>query len=75
MTRKHYITLAAALRRSQPFADEPHHFDQWLDDVRAIANVLAADNPRFSRERFYAACASATSSLTADLETLRRLAA
>lgn len=75
MTRKHYVQIAAAFRKLQPFADEPHHMDQWAADVRGIADTLAADNPRFDRMRFYAACASATSSLTVDLATMRMLAA
>jgi hypothetical protein len=75
MTRRDYVSIASTLRRSQPFADEPHHLDQWVTDVRAIADTLAADNPRFDRKRFYAACASATSSLTVDLATMRMLAA
>ena len=73
MTRRDYVRIASALRRSQPFADEPHSFEQWTDDVRGIADVLAADNPRFDRSRFFAACASATASLTTDLATMRAL--
>lgn len=75
MTRKDYVSIARAFVKVMPFADEPHHMDQWLDDVRAVANVLAADNPRFDRMRFYAACACSSPSLTADLATLRKLAA
>ena len=53
MTRKDYVALAAALRLANQITD-----NQGWDDrtyVSAIANVLAADNPRFDRARFYAA--------------------
>ena len=29
-------------------------YDQWNTTVGAVADVLAADNPRFDRGRFYA---------------------
>lgn len=68
MTRKHFEALAAALRLSKP--DQPTNngpdsrkwdwptweaLSQWRADVRAIASVLLAHNPRFDT-RFYAAC-------------------
>lgn len=31
---------------------------QWIADTRAVADVLAADNPRFDRMRFALACGS-----------------
>lgn len=73
MTRKHYVLLARALAHVQPMDEEPISFQQWADDVRAIADVLAADNPRFDRQRFLFACASATPSLTHDLHAARIL--
>jgi hypothetical protein len=73
MTRKDYVAIARALRGSR-YLVQPNRF-QWSTTVKAIADTLAADNPRFDRTRFYAACASGTSSLTADLETMRELVA
>lgn len=63
MTRKHFEALAAALKDSKP---EPtqycHHtsppgpqLEQWRADVRAIAAVCIAHNPRFDT-RFFEAC-------------------
>lgn len=58
MTRKDYVALARAFAKVQPLDSEPHHFDQWADDVRAVADILEADNPRFDRLRFLYAAAS-----------------
>lgn len=33
---------------------------QWQDDVKSIADVLAVNNTRFDRDRFYAACGMET---------------
>jgi hypothetical protein len=62
MTRKDYIRLAAALReaheRSRP--EQSNLVAAYILGVNAavfeIGDVLAADNPRFDRERFYSAC-------------------
>lgn len=49
MSRKHYVLLA-------------QHIAQIADDAAryaaatAVANACAADNSRFDRSRFYAAC-------------------
>lgn len=51
MTRRDYILLARALRRAY-FAREPGMFPWAI--VTEIANELAADNPRFDRNHFYA---------------------
>lgn len=59
MTRKHYEAIAAAFARIRPDRDmgaSDEQFDQWATDVLAISAVLAADNVRFDRARFYAAC-------------------
>ena len=48
MTRKDYVNLAAAL---SVFPTSAVHRAY----VEAIADVLAADNPRFDRDRFYKA--------------------
>lgn len=67
MTRKHYVALAAELRRQDPRPNAEHFdyptanawergaYDEWSTIVIGIADVLAADNPRFDRQRFYAA--------------------
>jgi hypothetical protein len=56
MSRKDYESLARAIR-------EQHEREPYLESRQAImrtalliANVLAADNPRFDRERFLEAC-------------------
>jgi hypothetical protein len=57
MTRKDYVALAKALR-----GERPHRirweiaWKQWAVDVGAVADVLAADNPRFDIHRFIQAC-------------------
>ena len=58
MTRKDYELIAGAVR------DALHSARPWSEDkedgirlaVRSIADALAADNPRFDRSRFLAAC-------------------
>lgn len=58
MTRKDYVRLASALagNKVRPIAGWENVHAQWCGDVLAIADALAADNPRFDRDRFYAAC-------------------
>lgn len=53
MTRKDYIALAEALHEAH---EESGLSTGWALTVDKIANVLAADNPRFDRERFVRAC-------------------
>ena len=54
MTRKDYIKFADALKAEKPGANwDPNKMVQWRLDVRAIAGVLAQDNGRFDKERFY----------------------
>lgn len=60
MTRKDYETLARALRDAHPATmpggdDTPAARNAWQACVQFVADVLAADNPRFSRPTFYAA--------------------
>ena len=65
MTRQHFEAIALALKGSKPIDEDGHdvandHYeqgrmDQWRTDVRAIAGILRASNPRFDA-RFYAAC-------------------
>jgi hypothetical protein len=55
MTRKDYVVIAAALRRSlerSPLADSTGVIDAAL----AMADALAGTNPRFDRSRFLKAC-------------------
>lgn len=53
MTKKHFIALADALRAEKPGDNwDPNKRVQWDLDVKAIANVCAAQNPNFNRERW-----------------------
>jgi len=58
-SRKHYRAIAAALH-SQRQSYAPHwdaNLFRALDDTcKTIADVFAADNPRFNRATFYTAC-------------------
>jgi hypothetical protein len=61
MSRKHYRAMAEALRFERRYieamtGDASARVAQWSRDVRAIADVFAADNGRFDRDRFYRAC-------------------
>jgi hypothetical protein len=57
MTRKDYTALAAALANVRPIHGEDARFHaQFNLDAHAVADVLAADNARFDRARFLAAC-------------------
>lgn len=59
MTRRDFTAIAAALADSRPPGDNSKAYwllGQWSADVHGIADVLAADNPRFDRARFYRAC-------------------
>ena len=55
MTWKDYAKIASALRKVKPhYVGTP--LVQWEIDRDAIAQTLQEDNPRFDRDRFYAAC-------------------
>lgn len=57
MTRKDYQLIAAALYRARPTeASGALEVLQWVSDSLSIADALQADNPRFDRRRFLAAC-------------------
>lgn len=68
MSAKDYRALADALKNERPSPQTDPSEDykvterrfgaelQWQRMVRAVANVCAADNVRFDRGRFYAAC-------------------
>lgn len=59
MTKKDYEALAQVIRWQWNLADANENGDA-LDAVERIANgmatVMEQDNPRFSRQRFLAAC-------------------
>jgi hypothetical protein len=56
-TKKTFEAVAAALAESRDaFNGSDGMLVQWNEDVRVIADVFAADNPRFDRARFYRAC-------------------
>ena len=58
MTRKDYVLIAEAMREARLWiADQtPNAVAAWMIAVKALATALHRDNPRFDRERFYAAC-------------------
>jgi hypothetical protein len=56
VTRKDYVALANAMYGVTARRESFHGNLTWLDCVDAVAGVLAADNPRFDRERFVRAC-------------------
>jgi hypothetical protein len=56
MTRKDYIALAGAIRETRELVLSPVAVSAVESVTQKIADALAADNGRFDRERFYAAC-------------------
>lgn len=54
MTRKDYVLIASVIAGMPSFA--PSLRAQRDSCARAFAEKLAADNPRFDRGRFLAAC-------------------
>lgn len=54
MTRKDYILIAAALRRKPNGGFSTQEDSGFRFAVSNIADALASDNPRFSREHFLA---------------------
>lgn len=53
MTKKDYQAIARAIHRVR----QDSHPETTITAVTdALADVMAADNPRFSRERFVEAC-------------------
>ncbi len=58
MTRKDYVAVACALVALREDLPTDDLTDAGLDTVcEALARVFGADNPRFDRARFLAACA------------------
>lgn len=55
MTRNDFELLARSLAETQP-AEPGQDGGQWYRDCNAIASLCAAQNSRFDRHRFLAAC-------------------
>lgn len=67
MTRRDYVRIAAALALARP-TDEPRNGGDlsrlaagmaWRACIAEVSIALAADNPRFDRERFMRAAGGA----------------
>ena len=58
--RKALAKALLAQRRSYAPHWDANLFRALDDTCKAIADVFAADNPRFDRERFYTACGRGT---------------
>ena len=57
MTKKHFNAIAEALLFVRPTTTKrSKQWQQWQRDVKAMADVCAASNGRFDRQRFYFAC-------------------
>jgi hypothetical protein len=54
MTRNDYILIARAYAKTRPSVSDA--LVQWFQDVSAIADVMATQNPRFNRSTFLEAC-------------------
>lgn len=57
MTRRDYVRIAAALREARPEYEASRRsvYEGWHRAMVALAAALAAENPRFDRDRFFAA--------------------
>lgn len=56
MSKKDYVAIARAICTATYAADDMADRFTAARIAREIANALAADNPRFDRERFIRAC-------------------
>lgn len=57
MTKKDYVQFAALIAGEKSLARDKPLIFTVVDNMKlAIANIFAADNPKFDRERFYVAC-------------------
>jgi hypothetical protein len=57
--KRHYGAIAQAMQDAR-FHLRNTALDQWLCVVNCLADVFAADNGRFKRERFKRACEPGT---------------
>jgi hypothetical protein len=55
MTRRDYILIAQVLKSQKPHPNTGL-VGEWRACVRAFADALANENPRFQRDRFLDAC-------------------
>ena len=62
MTRKHYIKFAGTFRHALDLSQQRDLLvnNAVRDIADTMADICAADNPRFDRERFLAACGMGT---------------
>ena len=56
MTRKDYVAIARALNEQVSFVTTENARYVLAAVMQHTADVFAADNPRFDRDRFMAAC-------------------
>ena len=56
MSRKHYKALADVIREQVSVCNNSGEFARVQGIALGVAAVCAADNHRFSRDRFYEAC-------------------
>ena len=56
MSKRHFEALAVALAAVKPNDTSTFLIEQWILDVRAVADVCEQINPRFDRVRFLEAC-------------------
>lgn len=69
MTRKDYIALADTILAAKRATPDTDATILGIDiATRSIADALAADNPRFDRARFLAACGVAPAPATTGAE-------
>ena len=59
MTKHDYIRFAEMLAHTRTIS----HRELWAVIVNDIADIFAADNKRFNREKFYQACKPKENSL------------
>lgn len=56
MSKKDYDLIAGVFAGTRPNNGNTRLEDQWTFDVRAMADALAAANPKFQRDKFFKAC-------------------